>query len=70
MIRIKIDVMRELRDIGYSSTRLRNEKILPESTMAKLRHRVAVGPETLNTLCTLLKCQPGMLLEYVPDDEQ
>lgn len=70
MIRFKIDVLKELKAIGYSSTRLRDEKILGESTMSLLRKREAVRPASLDVLCRLLGCQPGMLIEYVPDDEK
>ena len=30
----------------------------------------AVRLETLNAICKALKCQPGDILEYVPDDEE
>ena len=29
----------------------------------------AIRFSTLNAICTVLKCQPGDILEYVPDDE-
>lgn len=67
-IKYKVDVMEKLKEAGYSSTRLRNEKIMGESYMSQLRHGKLVSWATIETVCRLLKCQPGDLLEYVPDD--
>ena len=67
-IKYKVDVMEKLKEAGYSSTRLRNEKIMGESYMSQLRHGKLVSWATVETVCRLLKCQPGDLLEYVPDD--
>jgi len=70
MLRYKRDILKELKDAGYSSTRLRNEKLLSEGTMTHLRRGVIVRPESLDTICRLLGCQPGMLIEYVPDEKK
>ena len=37
-LRYKFDIMAELKKKGYSSTRLRTEKLLGESYMSQLRH--------------------------------
>lgn len=68
MIRYKIDVLQALKDNGYSSYRLQKEKILATSTLTKLRQEdttITVG--NLNTICALLRCQPGDLIEWVPE---
>ncbi len=52
-----------------SSYRLQKEKILATSTLGKLRQgdtSITVG--NLNTICTLLRCQPGDLIEWVPEE--
>lgn len=69
-IRYKIDVMQALKDAGYSSTRLRNEKLLGESYMTQLRRGELVSWSAMNTICRLLECQPGDILEYVREDAQ
>lgn len=69
MLRMKIDVLAELKAIGYTTFRLRAEKILSESTMTRLRRRQMIGEASLDTICGLLKCQPGMLIEWLPDDK-
>ena len=70
MIKYKIDIMRALKEKGYSSYKLRQSKLLAEATMTKLRNNnTKITLENLNTICTLLQCQPGDILEYLPDKE-
>lgn len=64
-LRYKIDVLEALKDAGYSSTRLRKEKLMGESYMTQLRHGEMVSWKTIETICRLLNCQPGDLVEYV-----
>lgn len=68
-LRYKIDVLEALKDAGYSSTRLRKEKLMGESYMSQLRHGEMVSWKTIETICRLLNCQPGDLIEYVPEPE-
>ena len=68
MIRYKLDVIQALKDAGYSTYRLRKEKLLPESTLTRLRAGVIVRDDALSRICELLQCQPGDVLEYVADD--
>ena len=58
----KLNVMDKLKEKGYSSTRLRKEKLLGESYMSQLRRGDMVSWAALDTICTLLDCQPGDLL--------
>ena len=69
-IRYKIDIMAALKQAGYSPARIRKEKILGESYLTQLRHGELVSWAALQTVCKLLNCQPGDLLEYEPDDER
>ena len=66
-LRYKIDVLPELKECGYSSFRLRQEKILSQSTIQKLRTGTGISWENIETLCALLNRQPGDLIEYVED---
>ena len=67
-IRYKVDVMAALRERGYSSTRIREEKLIGQSYLQQIRHGELVSWNTINTICKLLDCQPGDLIEYVKDD--
>ena len=69
MLRYKIDVLEELKNKGYSSYKLRKEKLMGESQIQKIRDNELVSKETLNTICKLLNCQPGDILEYVEIEE-
>lgn len=68
-IRFKIDVLAALKEAGYSSARIRKEKLIGEATIQQLRHGELVSWKTMETVCRLLNCQPGDLLEYDPDQD-
>jgi len=63
----KVNVMDKLKEKGYSSTRLRKEKLLGESYMSQLRRGDMVSWAALDTICTLLDCQPGDLIYHAKD---
>ena len=63
--RYKVNVMDKLKEKGYSSTRLRKERLLGESYMSQIRHGDMISWAALDTVCTLLECQPGDLIEHV-----
>lgn len=63
-INYKIDVLAALKEAGYSIARIRKEKLIGEATVQQLRHGKLVSWATIETICRLLKCQPGNLLEY------
>ena len=62
-----INVLQALKDEGYSTYRIKNEKLLSQSTLQKLRKGKPVSLENIETFCRLLELQPGDLLEYKPD---
>jgi putative transcriptional regulator len=66
-IRYKIDVLAELKKAGYSSYKLRQEKIFGERTIQKIREGEIVTADNIAKLCELLNCQVGDLLEYQPE---
>ena len=68
-IRYKFDIVEELKNRGFSTYRIRKEKLLNETTLTKLRAKDAtVTLATIDTLCRLLNCQPSDLIEYVPEE--
>lgn len=68
-IQYKIDVLAELKRNGYSSYRLRKEKILGEATIQKIRMGELVSWDNISTLCKLLKCQPGDIVQYTEKED-
>ena len=66
-IRYKVDILAELKKKGYSSTRIREEKLIGQSYLQQLRRGELVSWKTLDTICALLDCQPGDLMEYIKD---
>lgn len=56
---------------GISTYYLRQNKIMGQQTYYNLKNgKGNLGTETLEKLCKLLDCQPGDLMEYVPDKEE
>lgn len=69
-IRYKIDIMEALKNKGYSSYRIRKEKLFGQKTVQDFRDgTVVLSQDLLSKLCEILICQPGDLIEYVPDDK-
>ena len=66
-LQYKIDILAALKEKGITTYKIRQEKILSESTVQKLRASKGVSWENLETLCRLLDCQPGDLMEYIKD---
>ncbi len=69
-IKYKIDVLAALKEAGYSSYKLRKEKLFGESTIQKIRKGEILNADNLAIICELLHCQPGDLMEYVENSEQ
>ena len=67
-IKYKIDVMEALKDRGYTSYRIRKEKLIGERQVQQIRNGEIVSVACLDKLCELLACQPGDLLEYIEEE--
>lgn len=63
-IKYKLDILDALKQAGYSTYRLRKEKILGERVIQQLRDGELVSWKTIETICGILNCQPGDLVEY------
>lgn len=66
-MKYKINVLPALKAKGFNTNKLRQDKLLSESTIQKLRTGTGVSWGNIETICELLQCQPGDLLEYVSD---
>lgn len=63
-IRYKTDILEALKTKGYSTYRIRKEKLLAESTVQAFRKGELVSLDNIARICELLGCQPGDILEY------
>lgn len=71
MLRYCIDVLEELKKKGYTTTRIRREKILSESTLTRLREgKTSISCDSIGVICSMLRCQPSDILENVITDEE
>ena len=66
-LQYKKEILPELKQAGYSTAKLRKDRLLSESTIQKLRHNQPVAWSNVESVCELLNCQPGDILEYVPE---
>lgn len=69
MFRYKLNVLAELKANGYPPKRLRDEKLLGEASIQKLRQNEMVGIHYLETICRLLQKQPGDIIEYQNEEK-
>lgn len=63
MLKYKIDVLAALKEAGYNTNRIRQEHILSEGTLQKLRTNTIVSIEIIDKICDLLNMNPGDILE-------
>lgn len=65
----KFDVLSALKQAGYTTYKLRSEKLFSESTITKFRNGEMVHTSNIDTICRLLQCQPGDVIGYQADAE-
>ena len=67
MLKYKVNVLKALKDKGYSQNSFRESKLIGQAMLTKIRHGELPSFSVLDTLCNLLECQPGDIIEYVPE---
>lgn len=70
MIRYKVNVIAALKNAGYTSYRIRKDGLINQTALQRIRDGKMISWEQLNSICRLLDCQPGDLVEFVEDDDQ
>lgn len=55
---------------GLTTYKIRKDKIISESTLQKIRENKSITTDSISSLCEVLNCQPGDIMEYVPDQTQ
>lgn len=68
-IQYKTNILAALKYRGYSTYRLRKDKLLGEATIQQLRNNELVSWANMTRLCELLACQPGDILEYKEEQD-
>lgn len=69
-IRINLDVMMAKRKISVTELSEKLDITMANVSILKNGKAKAIKLETLNKICRILDCQPGDILEYVPDTEK
>jgi putative transcriptional regulator len=69
-IRVNLDVMMAKRKIGLTELAGKVDLTLANLSILKNNKAKAVRFSTLEAICKVLDCQPGDILEYVPEDEE
>ena len=62
------DILGQLSAAGFTTFRLRKEKLLSERTIQRIRDGDPINTTTIDAICTLLNCQPDKILEYKKDE--
>ena len=70
MIVINLDVMMAKRKIGLTELAGIVGITMANLSILKNNKAKAVRLETLEAICKALDCQPGDILEYVPDEKE
>lgn len=66
---INLDVMMAKRKVGLTELAKEVDITLANLSILKNNKAKAVRLSTLEAICKALDCQPGDILEYVPDDD-
>lgn len=69
MIVINLDVVMAKRKIGLTELANKVDITLANLSILKNNKAKAVRLSTLEAICKALDCQPGDILQYIPDDE-
>lgn len=69
-IMINLDVMMAKRKIGLTELAGEVDITLANLSILKNNKAKAVRLQTLDAICKALSCQPGDILEYIPDEKE
>lgn len=59
--------MTVFKEKGITSYTIKKEKIVGQSAWKKIHENGHIDTRTIEALCKYLDCQPGDIMEYVPD---
>lgn len=59
-----------LKDKGWTTYKIRQEKLIGQGTLTALKNKTGgLDSKTMSRICEVLNCQPGDIMEYIPDYE-
>lgn len=61
------NILEQLKSAGYSSYVLMKRGLIGQATLTSIRNGKPINTVTIDSICELLNCQPGDILEYVPN---
>ena len=67
-VRYKVDILAMLKSKGYTTYKLRKDKLISQGTLQQIRNGELVSWANISRLCNLLDCQPGDLVEFTKDE--
>ncbi len=67
-LKYRTNIIAELKEHGYNTTKLRKENLLAEGVIQSLRQNKPISWSNIEKICGLLQCQPGYFLEYIAED--
>lgn len=70
MYRYKKDVVAAMAEKGFNSYRMKKDGLMSQGTLKKLANNENVTLDTLNTVCCILRCEIGDIIEICPTDEE
>lgn len=62
-------LLKLLQEKGVSSYTVKKSGIIGQATWKKIHEGGHIDTRTINALCGLLDCQPGDILEFIPDKQ-
>lgn len=62
-------LLKLMEEQGITSYTIKKENIIGQATLKKIKEGGDIDTRTIAKLCKLLNCQPGDILEYVPDEQ-
>jgi len=60
MWKYKTDILKELSNRGYTSTKIRKDKILSQATLQNIRQGKGITTDTINTICIIDVSHPTL----------
>ncbi len=64
-------LFQRLKEKGWTTYKIRKEKLIGQGTLTALKNGTGgLDAKTISHLCEVLDCQPGDLMEYIPNKEE
>lgn len=63
-------LLKILKDRGITSYTFRKNHVISQRTWTNIHAGKGIDFVSLNALCEYLDCQPGDLIEYIPDKKE